>query len=701
MSELSKASLVVLTRNAIGYTRMCIDSIFKNTDKSFELIVLDQASTDGTVDYLEELRRERTNVKIITNERNIGFAAGNNRAAQLASGSIIVFLNNDVIVTPSWLEDLVQPLTRDPELAATGPTSNATGELQLDSYSIGRIRKIPEDIESYAAAKRQLMAGRIWNFHRLAGFCLAIKKEVFHEVGGFSEQLTFFEDDHLCRRILQKGHKLAIIPSVFIYHFGSSTFKAFSLNVDTLMQINRAKFLQEVVCHRAKKLTQFPKVSVITTTFNRPQELETAVRSIRTQTYPNWEAIVVNDGGQNVGHVIEDQHDQRLKYVDSKHLGRPGALNLALQNATGEYIAYLDDDDTWYPDHLQLCVEFLERNRQIGLVYTKAVRKEYRRNTNGTKTCVNERIDHQMEFDRLRLLDTNWIPNVSVVHRRSLLQQVPAFSDLPVLEDYDFWLRLSSVTEFAHLAAVTGEYYVDRGRESRNEQLRQMNPKLYFEILNQITSTQRACVTSEASRIAGQCFWDNGDSAQALKMADRSLQANPLNYLALRLFCLAALKDRDSDRRLSPRLERFLRARPDRSDIWKWYASELIKREQYVKALRALEMALTTRQTESEAGGLYQLMSLCYLKLGIEDTAVACTLRSRQIETGSLPSPNSGDELPVLPEGAILDQWFERGILATPLKGLSYYYLYSRRWGHRAAMRKIAGGIATHHKKMR
>jgi len=694
---MTKTSLITLTRNGIKYTRMCVESVFRNTSEPFELIVVDQGSTDGTVEYLQRLQRDHTHVKIVTNHRDIGFAAGNNRAAKLAEGPILVFLNNDVIVSPYWLGDLTRPLVEDSTLAATGPTSNATGELQFDRHSIGRIRRIPDDIESYAAAKRQLMIGRTWYFHRLAGFCLSIKKEVFEETGGFDERLTYFEDDYLCRRIVEKGHRLAIIPSVFVYHFGSSTFKALGLNVDMLMQVNRTRYIEHVMRPEApRKLIDHPKVTVITTTFNRPRELETALQSIRAQTYHNWEAIVVNDGGQDVSHVIEGLDDKRFKYTNSKHLGRPEALNLGLKQATGKYVAYLDDDDIWYPDHLQLCVAFLERNPQIGLAYTKAVRKTYRRSTDGTMKCINDYIDPRMEFDQTRLFDGNWIPIPSVMHRHDLLQQVHAFRELPILEDYDFLFRLSSLAEFAHLPVVTGEYFVDITKISRNERLRKENPRLYNETLAQITTAQTACETSERLRIAAQEFHDLGQDAQAFKLADRALRVNPLNYLALKLYI--ATHEYGSDRYLVSRLEHFLREKPDRSDIWKSYALEVLKKEQYLKALRALEMALATRETEDEAASLYRLLSTCYFELGARDTAAACALKSKEIEMGTLPS---NADLPALPEGAILDQWFERGILALPFKGLSYYYLYSRRWGHRAAIRKIAGEIATHHKKMR
>lgn len=679
------ASIIILTFNGLKYTRLCVESLFRYTGAPFEVIILDQGSRDGTVDYLRELQSQHSNVKIVAKDRNIGFAAGCNQAAELATGDVLVFLNNDVIVSSGWFEGLMGQLVSDPDLAASGPRSNATGELQFDAYSVEKIRKIPEDIDSYANDQRRLMAGKVWYFHRLAGFCLAVRKKVFSEVGGFDQRLTFFEDDDLCYRIMRRAYKLAIIPSVFVYHFGSSTFKALRSNIDVLLQINRNKFLWSTTRPELDGQTgNSPLVSVITTTFNRPRELEAAVQSICDQTYSNWEAIIVNDGGDDVSHMIERFHDRRLRYINAAHVGRSEALNIGIGHATGKYLAYLDDDDIWYPEHLELCAKFLERNPSIGVVYTRALRKNFRMKTDGTREVLDQYIDHAMEFDWARLLCVNWIPNLSVMYRRALLQQVGNFRDLAILEDWDLLLRLSSVSEFAHLPVVTGEYYIDVSRESRNERLRKSNPKLYFEIVNQIRWSQRAAQTSERIRFAAEQFAKSGDHAQSLKLNTLALQYNPFNFWVLISFVHASHASGVEAGLVKP-LQCFLSERPDKGVIWKFYAQELIKKEQYVNALRALEMALLTRETEGDASEVYRLMSICYSEMGMSDTAIACHLKSNE------PAQSAPllDALPPLPEGPALDQQFQTGLFATPLKGLTYFYLYSRRWGTRRALRKI------------
>jgi glycosyltransferase involved in cell wall biosynthesis len=110
-----RVSIVVLTYNNLHLTRLCIESLYRSTVwPNWELIVVDNASTDGTREYLQEVARCRDNVRIFLNERNEGFARGNNRGIQAATGEYIVLLNNDTIVTRGWLGRLVRHVERDP-----------------------------------------------------------------------------------------------------------------------------------------------------------------------------------------------------------------------------------------------------------------------------------------------------------------------------------------------------------------------------------------------------------------------------------------------------------------------------------------------------------------------------------------------------------------------------------------------------------
>jgi glycosyltransferase involved in cell wall biosynthesis len=103
-----------------------------------------------------------------------------------------------------------------------------------------------------------------------------------------------------------------------------------------------------------------PLVSVIMPTFNRADTIRRAIRSVQTQTFTDWELIVVDDGSTDNTVALIEGLDPRLKLIRQENQGTAGARNAGLSASAGSYIAFLDSDDEWLPHHLELCVSFLE-----------------------------------------------------------------------------------------------------------------------------------------------------------------------------------------------------------------------------------------------------------------------------------------------------------------------------------------------------
>ncbi|WP_233357006.1 glycosyltransferase, partial [Vibrio cholerae] len=115
-----------------------MESIERNTTYvNFEVIIVDNASTDGSIDYLENFCSRRDNYLFISNEKNLGFAKGNNVGLEKATGDILVVLNNDTYVGPYWLEGLVGALEKNPELGIVGPVTNNIGNEAKINISYG------------------------------------------------------------------------------------------------------------------------------------------------------------------------------------------------------------------------------------------------------------------------------------------------------------------------------------------------------------------------------------------------------------------------------------------------------------------------------------------------------------------------------------------------------------------------------------
>jgi glycosyltransferase involved in cell wall biosynthesis len=114
-----------------------------------------------------------------------------------------------------------------------------------------------------------------------------------------------------------------------------------------------------------------PLVSVLIPTFNRPQYLAEALAGVLGQSYHNLQVIVVNDGGEDVTDVVRSYGDPRLVFINRKeNRGKAFSLNEALGRAEGTYVAYLDDDDLYYPHHIETLVNTLENSGDCQVAYS-------------------------------------------------------------------------------------------------------------------------------------------------------------------------------------------------------------------------------------------------------------------------------------------------------------------------------------------
>jgi len=206
-----------------------------------------------------------------------------------------------------------------------------------------------------------------------------------------------------------------------------------------------------------------PLVSIIVRTRNRPQLLRECLGSIVSQTHQNIEVVLVNDGGESVEHVLaEFSPFLRISpVVHSEPIGRPEALNAGIKQAKGEFIAYLDDDDVYYPDHIETLVRLLrEGHYQVG--YTD-VRSVYQRMDLelGRYITTETRLQYAKDFDPDSLLFRNYIPINAVMHTRKALDVVGSFNgEMEVFEDWELWIRMSRLYRFGHIAKCTAEYRI-------------------------------------------------------------------------------------------------------------------------------------------------------------------------------------------------------------------------------------------------
>ena len=222
--QLPLVSIIVLTYNNLPFTKICIESLYDYTDyPNWELIVVDNASTDGSPLYLKEMSKKKSNLHLVINDTNNGFAAGNNQGMVLARGEYFVLLNNDTVVTPGWVNTMLRHFVSNKKIGLLGPITNNIGnEAKVDFIQYSDLNEMPTAARTYTLKNM----GQLYSMRTVAFFCVMMPKFVFDKIGGLDENFGrgYFEDDDYCRRVEQIGLEISCAEDVFVHHHLSASF---------------------------------------------------------------------------------------------------------------------------------------------------------------------------------------------------------------------------------------------------------------------------------------------------------------------------------------------------------------------------------------------------------------------------------------------------------------------------------------------
>jgi GT2 family glycosyltransferase len=240
-----EASIVVVTFDNLVFNRLCLESVIEYADSpSFELVVVDNGSTDGTVDYLRALAAEHGSVRPVFNDANAGFARALNQGIAVARGRVLVLLNNDTVVAPGWLTGLARHL-EDPAVGLVGPVTNRTeGDAKIDTdYTTGA------EFLAAAAERARDWSGKHVEVNRLVMFCAALRRDVVERVGLLDERfgLGMFEDDDYVLRLRAAGYRVECAQDVLVHHFGQATLGKLAATGEygQLFHENRRRFAEK------------------------------------------------------------------------------------------------------------------------------------------------------------------------------------------------------------------------------------------------------------------------------------------------------------------------------------------------------------------------------------------------------------------------------------------------------------------------
>lgn len=363
-------SIIIPCYNQANYLPEALESVVKQSFTDWECIIVNDGSNDNTCPVARSLISKYTDKKIrLINQKNSGLANARNTGMKASTGKYMLPLDADDLLHPEMLHKTVSLLEQYREIAI--------------AYT---------DVKYFGQSNKIVQSGE-YDFQRLRAqnhlnYCSLYRKEAWIAVGGYNPNMAMgYEDWDFWIGCGEKGFYGRRIPEpLFLYRVKESSMYTNALrhhseltarivlNHPNLYSANIIAEAQSIVENCTHKQVPFsPLVSIIVPTYNRPNTLKRALESIAAQTYKNIEAIVVNDAGEDVAGIIDTFRNRlSVKYcVHDRNKGLASSRNTGINAAQGKYIAYLDDDDIFYDDHVETLVNFLE-NRGHKVAYTDA-----------------------------------------------------------------------------------------------------------------------------------------------------------------------------------------------------------------------------------------------------------------------------------------------------------------------------------------
>ncbi len=214
-SSLPSVSIIILNHNGINLLGRCLSSIIKTSYPNFEIVIVDNNSTDGSPDFI---RKNFPSCRIIALDHNEGFSRANNIAAKDVSSKYVLFLNNDTFVTDGhWLGELVRVIDRDDSIViAQSLLMRPTGEVD-SSGDFATKRGITYNSKIMDSKNPRLILSA-------RGASMIVRREFFLSVGGFDDDYYIsFEDVELGWKANIWGYKVVMVPTSVVYHLGGTT----------------------------------------------------------------------------------------------------------------------------------------------------------------------------------------------------------------------------------------------------------------------------------------------------------------------------------------------------------------------------------------------------------------------------------------------------------------------------------------------
>ncbi|HUU43234.1 MAG TPA: glycosyltransferase, partial [Planctomycetota bacterium] len=288
--------------------------------------------------------------------------------------------------------------------------------------------------------------------------------------------------------------------------------------------------------------TREPLVSVVMPAYNTGRFIAQAIRSVLRQTWTHWELIVIDDGStDDTAAVVATFSDPRIRCISRENTGLSAARNEGIRRARGEYIAFLDSDDLWFPEKLAAQAKILEEDPEAGLTYSNYWFVDEDGVRTGAPRFSFARLADGWCLEKLLVRNAVLGPT-TVVLRRSVLDRVGLFhTDLRASEDWDMWRRVAVHCKFRYLPRALGAYRIRRGSLTGRHDLMGRCERMVMdrafadpEVKQRIPADRRRRLRRRADAVhfynIGSRQLRAGDVAQAVRSFMRSMRAALYNF---------------------------------------------------------------------------------------------------------------------------------------------------------------------------
>ena len=228
---MSLVSIVIVNWNGLKYLHECLSSLLNQTYRPIEIILVDNASTDGSVDFVRE---HIPSVRIFQNSKNLGFAEASNIGIMKSKGELIALFNQDAIANKDWLANLVEVIESSEEIAAVAGKVYYWG----DKYGKNAVFCTWSKIDPYTASPYNFTGNEPQAaVDYLSGCAMLVKKEIINEIGLFDTgYFLYFDETDWCARMIRAGYKLIYVPNAIVRHVVSGSLENSQIKAEYMIR---------------------------------------------------------------------------------------------------------------------------------------------------------------------------------------------------------------------------------------------------------------------------------------------------------------------------------------------------------------------------------------------------------------------------------------------------------------------------------